>query len=592
MSAWNGGSSRSLRSAGLWLACLGCLSAPEPAQGDLPLPSVKMTFTASDGAATGTKVEIVDAITNAVLERSTFAWARPQPKHASGHYALPRGVHWFEVSAPEHIGRREPHDARAAGTDGVLRVPLLPKMLFLRGRLQPAMAAVVEAPAETSLAPLFPVSADTDADGRFVLAVRDIGDAIALTVRTFERAIVVSLPTATRTRVTIAPHQAIPVATATLALTLSERELAAVAFSQRRLRARAHAEQAHKAWTTAVDAGLAWLVAHQDEDGRWDADGFMKHDANGAKCDGAGDALVDVGVTGLALMALLGEGHSPTGGRYAQSIRRGVEWLLAQRGENDVIVARDAKLIANAFIYQHAMATIALCEAFAAGGDPAWQPSIQRVVDYVEAHRNPYGCWRYQQKGGDNSLSATLWCTLALVAARDAGFTVNPKALEFTLSYVEELTGPEGRTGYEAPGGLSARMSDAHGRQFPADRNEAMTAAGLLLRHALGQAPDLPAVARSRALLARKLPRLEQGSVDYYAWSLGTQAMWLGDDKAWKPWAKAMSAAALKTQREDGNFRGSWDPIDVWGERGGRVYATAVLVLGLDSPWRLARTGR
>lgn len=30
-----------------------------------------------------------------------------------------------------------------------------------------------------------------------------------------------------------------------------------------------------------VDAALGWLAAHQDEDGRWDADNFMKHETAG-----------------------------------------------------------------------------------------------------------------------------------------------------------------------------------------------------------------------------------------------------------------------------------------------------------------------
>ena len=33
---------------------------------------------------------------------------------------------------------------------------------------------------------------------------------------------------------------------------------------------------------TAVDRDLAWLAAHQDDDGRWDCDGFMKHDGDAA----------------------------------------------------------------------------------------------------------------------------------------------------------------------------------------------------------------------------------------------------------------------------------------------------------------------
>ena len=40
-------------------------------------------------------------------------------------------------------------------------------------------------------------------------------------------------------------------------------------------------------YATAIGAGLEWLKNHQDEDGRWDCDGFMKHDTEGEACDGA-----------------------------------------------------------------------------------------------------------------------------------------------------------------------------------------------------------------------------------------------------------------------------------------------------------------
>ncbi|MHC4516557.1 MAG: hypothetical protein ACYS5W_23085, partial [Planctomycetota bacterium] len=52
----------------------------------------------------------------------------------------------------------------------------------------------------------------------------------------------------------------------------------------------------------AIDLGLKWLRDHQDEDGKWDCDGFMKHDKEGPPCDGAGNAVHDVGVTALGLL--------------------------------------------------------------------------------------------------------------------------------------------------------------------------------------------------------------------------------------------------------------------------------------------------
>ena len=48
----------------------------------------------------------------------------------------------------------------------------------------------------------------------------------------------------------------------------------------------------------------------------------------------------------------------------------------------------------------------------------------------------------------------------------------------------------------------------------------------------------------------------------------------------------------MKTQRDDANFDGSWDPAGAWGEDGGRVYSTAILVLTLEAYYRYTKIVR
>ena len=63
------------------------------------------------------------------------------------------------------------------------------------------------------------------------------------------------------------------------------------------------------------------------------------------------------------------------------------------------------------------------------------------------------------------------------------------------------------------------------------------------------------------------------------------------DGKYWATWRQKLVDACLKTQRKqtDGNFYGSWDPVDAWGGDGGRVYSTAIMVLCLESYFRYNR---
>jgi hypothetical protein len=57
----------------------------------------------------------------------------------------------------------------------------------------------------------------------------------------------------------------------------------------------------------------------------------------------------------------------------------------------------------------------------------------------------------------------------------------------------------------------------------------------------------------------------------------------------WKKWKKSMEKAVLNSQRKDGDYKGSWDPVGPWGYSGGRVYSTATLVLCLEVYFRYAR---
>ena len=57
----------------------------------------------------------------------------------------------------------------------------------------------------------------------------------------------------------------------------------------------------------------------------------------------------------------------------------------------------------------------------------------------------------------------------------------------------------------------------------------------------------------------------------------------------WNAWSNALGKALLMHQRRDGNFAGSWDPVGVWGEYGGRVFTTALHTLSLQTYYRYTR---
>jgi hypothetical protein len=72
-----------------------------------------------------------------------------------------------------------------------------------------------------------------------------------------------------------------------------------------------------------------------------------------------------------------------------------------------------------------------------------------------------------------------------------------------------------------------------------------------------------------------------------YYWFYGSQAMQQLGGPGAQPWQDALRAVALDAQVAKGDDEGSWDPVGPWGHSGGRVYSTAMMVLGLRASQRL-----
>jgi len=338
----------------------------------------------------------------------------------------------------------------------------------------------------------------------------------------------------------------------------------------------------------AVHAGLVWLKKHQSADGRWDCDGFMAMDKGDAPCDGAGNVVHDVGVTGLALLAFLGSGNTHKRGLFQAQVKKGVEWLVEQQSET---TGRIGKPLSHDSVYGHVIATYALVEAYGLSQDEALKPAAQGGINYLEAHRNPFGVWRYQPRDGDNDMSITSWAICAYRSAEDFKLDVNENALKIAAGYMDALTDPtNGRTGYTKRGEQSSRHAGDHSTRFPPERGEAMTAASLFCRLMLGQTPDdQPIIKLQAELILTKPPRVAKGSRDFYYWYYASHAIYQIGGKYWEAWYEPLNKVLVKKQREDGNFKGSWDPNCAWGGDGGRVYSTAMGLLTLQSEYRYAR---
>ena len=342
-----------------------------------------------------------------------------------------------------------------------------------------------------------------------------------------------------------------------------------------------------------LDNALTWLAAHQSPEGSWDCDGFDAEcgELGSSICDGPGRAGHDVGVTSLAILAFLGEDNVPHEGKYGDTLASGIRWLREQADPDTGLIGDKST---HEFLYNHALGTLALCEAYYATRSPRLKGPCQRAVHYIQRARNPYGAWRYTEPpNGTDDTSVTGWMVFALKAAEDAGLDVDEGAYDGALSWLEEVTDPQtGRVGYNEYGSRSSRITGVNDH-YPAERGEAMTAVGMLCRIFMGQNdPDEhPILERHADLMLRSQPAWDPDGLgnDMYYWYYGTYAMYQMGGKHWRQWEDALTDTLLETARKDGDTKGSWDPNGPWGFSGGRVYSTALMALTIEVYYRYAR---
>lgn len=330
-----------------------------------------------------------------------------------------------------------------------------------------------------------------------------------------------------------------------------------------------------KATEDAVDNALRWLAYHQEADGHWDA---KKYSA-GEKTDTA--------VTGLALLAFLGAGHSEKTGTYKDNIKRAVAWLKSKQAPNGLIFDTTDAGGHRGEGYPGAIATLAMAEAAAMANIPDTREKAQLAVNYcTEIHQAGEGsdklAWRYHPKM-EADTSVTGWFVMALKSAKVAGLHVNHAAFDGAIKYLDSVEHKDkaGDPGY-APASIYWYMVNT------AHEPHRLTAIGALCRQFLGwKKEDLQATVEG-FVAKGGVPTWggNGGSVDLYYWYYGTLCVFQQGGEIWKKWNDGMKAALMQNQRKDGDDAGSWDPVGAYSTEWGRVGQTALGCLCLEVYYR------
>jgi len=373
----------------------------------------------------------------------------------------------------------------------------------------------------------------------------------------------------------------------------------------------------------AVRAALEWLKRHQSPDGSWKARDYT--DMCRKRCrnkdttrygSGRGFDGHDVGVTGLAILAFAGYGHTHQDGQYPEYVevlKRAVKYLKSRqvRSDDPNENGRYGSDKEEQWIYDHSIATMAMGELLAMSGDSLnLKRSVTDAIKLILRAQNTGFGWKYGIKPGRNDTSVTGWMVLALKTAKNADIDVSKeefaRSFEGALTWFDRSTSvANGKTGYEVPGdeGSVLTQGDDDSEYAYSKDLSCMTAVAVLCRLFAGQSRGDAVLKRGVDILMKETPQwVEQkdkqlSKVNVYYWYYGSYAMFQFGGSLWKKWNEDMKAALLPTQRQEFDPQtkkpldedGSWDPIGEWGLAGGRVYSTALGAMTLEVYYRFVR---
>jgi hypothetical protein len=330
----------------------------------------------------------------------------------------------------------------------------------------------------------------------------------------------------------------------------------------------------------AVAMGLAWLARQQKSDGGWEYD--------------QGEKQARAAATGMALLPFLaaGETHKASKNsaehKYKETVARGLEFLkrlCPPSGPNQ------GRMVPNSDreMYEQAIATIPLVEAYGMTKDPVLRPYAQAAINFIQRAQAANGSWGYKPgRAGDTSIVG--WQIQALAAAKlTKDLVVDDRVIKNAVRFLDFAGGGSKKAMY----GYSDSKGAAPGTP--------LTSVGLLCRYYVDKwGPGHPGMIEGVAGLVRH-PPLGKGTVsNMYYYYYATQVVHFYEGEDWKNWNEGpkdekgnrkggMRDWLVNTQvkKADSAANGSWDPEQGWfGTSCGRLGTTAMVLLTLEVYYR------
>jgi hypothetical protein len=196
-----------------------------------------------------------------------------------------------------------------------------------------------------------------------------------------------------------------------------------------------------------VNKGLAYVAKTQQRDGHWEANGGQ----------------YPTSMTALAGLSLLMEGSTMREGKYADNIRRAVDWLVDRSQRNGMIGNPNNFSEAQRYMYGHGFSLLFLASVYGEEEDGERRKKLEdiltRAVDFVGKAQTNRGGWGYVSAADGQNFdegSVTITQLQGLRAARNAGIVVPKKVIDDAVKYLEKCTTPRGGVIYSLAHGGAA----------------------------------------------------------------------------------------------------------------------------------------
>jgi hypothetical protein len=284
----------------------------------------------------------------------------------------------------------------------------------------------------------------------------------------------------------------------------------------------------------------------------------------------------ETAMTALATLALASMGHQPSDSTAeGQAMKKALQFIVEpERQEADGYFGRKD----GSRMYGHGITTLVLAEMLGMGADAQMDETIRKQcrkgidlilrAQRVQKNDANRGGWRYSPDAGDSDMSVTVWQTMALRSARNAGFDVPKEAIDEAVRYIKRCYQPEDerRNGAAPIGGFGYQ---SRGREL------STTSEGLLALLVCGDYNSDEVRGASERLLRDGIKQGERWffyTTYYYA-----QGMYQRGGKFAEEGRRVVANILLPLQSREG----WWEGIGGEERGGGRVYATSMAVLSL-----------